>query len=171
MGVQHRHPEAAGRLFLDEARALLTLCRPAGVPLFVNGRLDVALLLGTHLHLPAHGLCVADCRPYMSGSWISVAVHSPEEAAGAQGADLALLSPVFPAGSKPHDTRTPLGPDGFSRLADCLRDPAAYALGGITSQTAPQLPRAAGFAVQSGVLDAPDPRAAAEALLRSRGHV
>ena len=165
VAVQHRHPEATGRRFLEEARLLAGLCRERGNPLFINGRLDVALLLGAHLHLPTQGPCVEDVRPHLpSGRWVSVAVHDAEEARAARGADLALVSPVFAPGSKPGDTRAQLGPEGFQALAALLPCPA-LALGGITPQRAGSVPGAAGFAVIAAVLEAEDPAAAARALL------
>ena len=164
VAVQHRHPEAPVRQFLEEARLLAGLCRARGNPLFVNGRLDVALLVGAHLHLPAGGLTPEDVRPYLpSGRLVSVAVHDEEEARRARGADLALVSPVFSPGSKPGDTRPTLGPEGFRRLAEALPCPA-LALGGMTPERAPLLGGAAGFAVISGVLEAEDPGAAAKTL-------
>ncbi|MGZ3457524.1 MAG: thiamine phosphate synthase [Archangium sp.] len=164
VAVQHRHPGATGRQFLEEARLLSGLCRARGNPLFVNGRLDVALLVGAHLHLPAGGLTPEEVRPHLpAGRLVSVAVHDEQEAHQARGADLALVSPVFPPGSKPNDTRPPLGPEGFRRLASALSCPA-LALGGITAGRASLLTGAAGFAVISSVLEAEDPEAAARAL-------
>lgn len=170
VAVQHRHPEAPTRVFLEEARLLADLCRAHGNPLFVNGRLDVALLVGAHLHLPASGPTVEDVRPVLpAGHWVSAAVHDSHEALLARGADLALVSPVYAPGSKPGDTRPPLGPEGFQALASALSCPA-LALGGITPERAAQLPGARGFAVISAVLEAEDPTAAARALLHPLTH-
>lgn len=164
VAVQHRHPDAPVRQFLEEARWLAGLCRARGNPLFVNGRLDVALLVGAHLHLPAGGLTPEDVRPHLPpGRLVSVAVHDVAEAHGARGADLALVSPVFSPGSKPGDTRPTLGPEGFQKLAAQLPCPAV-ALGGITPERAAQLRGATGFAVISSVLEAEDPGAAARTL-------
>ena len=124
----------------------------------------MALLVGAHLHLPAGGLTPEDVRPHLpSGRLVSVAVHDEQEARRARGADLALVSPVFPPGSKPDDTRPTLGPEGFRKLSAALPCPA-LALGGITPERASLLSGAAGFAVISGVLEAEDPGAAARAL-------
>ena len=169
VAVQHRHPEAPVRLFLEEARLLAALCERRGRALFVNGRLDVALLVGAHLHLPAGGLRPADVRPLLpAGRLVSVAVHDAREAAEAAGADLALVSPVFSPGSKPGDTRAPLGPEGFRALQAALPCPA-LALGGIDAGRAHLLPTAAGHAVVSAVLCSADPQAAARALLPEAG--
>jgi thiamine-phosphate pyrophosphorylase len=170
VAVQHRHPEAPTRAFLEEARLLAALCHARGNPLFVNGRLDVALLVGAHLHLPARGLTVEDVRPHLpAGRQVSVAVHDEEEARLARGADLALVSPVYAPGSKPGDTRPPLGPEGFQALAASLPCPA-LALGGMTPERAAGLPVAHGFAVISAILDAEEPAAVARALLRASAH-
>ncbi|HEX5744616.1 MAG TPA: thiamine phosphate synthase [Archangium sp.] len=164
VAVQHRHPEATARQFLEEARLLAGLCRARGNPLYVNGRLDVALLVGAHLHLPAAGLTPEDVRPHLPpGRQVSVAVHDEQEARRAVGADLALVSPVFSPGSKPEDTRPTLGPEGFRMLAAALPCPA-LALGGITPERASLLGEAAGFAVISAVLEASNPAEAVKAL-------
>jgi thiamine-phosphate pyrophosphorylase len=163
VAVQHRHPGASARQFLEEARLLAGLCR-GGNPLFINGRLDVALLVGGHLHLPAGGLAPRDVRAHLpAGRWVSMAVHDEEEARRAEGAALALVGPVFSPGSKPGDTRPTLGPEGYRSLAARLSCPA-LALGGITVERARLLEGAAGHAVISAVLEAEEPGATARAL-------
>lgn len=154
IAVQHRHPHATTRQFESEARALALVCAAFEAPLFINGRLDLALLLDAHVHLPAHGFKVSDVRPLLpSGRWVCHAVHDVSEAQ--PGADLALLSPVFAATSKPTDVRPALGPQGFSALAARITCPS-FALGGITSVTAQSLPTAAGFAAIGGLCTAAD---------------
>lgn len=167
VAVQHRHPEAGGRQFLDEARQLAELTSRFGNPLFVSERLETALVLGCHVHLPSRGFAVADARALLpSGRLISRAVHDLGEAGEAAGADLALVSPVFPPGSKPGDTRAPLGREGFFALAGRLACPA-FALGGVGPSNARALHGAPGAAVVSGVLLAPDPKAAAAEILEA----
>jgi len=167
VGVQLRAPDAGGRRLWEDGRRLLGLLRPHGASLFVNGRLDVALALGAHLHLPSTGLSVEEVRPHLpSGCRVSVAIH-PGEEVRARGAELALVSPVWSPGSKPGDTRPPLGPEGFFSLAARLPCPA-FALGGVTAERVPLLGgRAQGVAVVSAVLAAPSPRDAASALLEA----
>ena len=168
VALQHRHPEAPIRLVLEEARALADLCREFRNPLFINGRLDVALLVDAHLHLPSRGLVPSDVRPHLpKDRWISISIHNLEEARAAQGADIALISPVFPAGSKVTDDRPPLGLDGFKKLAVAV-DCAPFALGGIGPKTAASLRGiAVGYAAISAVLASPDPRRAAAEILAS----
>ncbi len=167
VAIQHRHPDATGRRFWEEANALSELCRPAGMPLFINGRLDVAIALEAHLHLPSDGPRPSEVRPQMPADrWVSAAVHSELELAEAMGADLFLVSPVFPAASKPDDDRPPLCSEGFRQLASRASAPA-YALGGVTQETAPELCHAGGLAVISAVFRAADPLASAERLLET----
>lgn len=169
LAVQHRHPAATARVFWNEGEALAKLCARFGAPLFVNGRLDVALGLGAHLHLTSRSLAVDDVRPLLpAGRLVSRAVHDATEAEEARGCDLALVSPVFRPGSKPDDTRPLLGADGVARLAAVAGVPA-FALGGVDAARAGQLAGVAGAAVIGAVLRAADPRAAAEALLRALG--
>jgi thiamine-phosphate pyrophosphorylase len=165
VALQHRHPEAPIRLFLEEARMLAELCQKRQNPLFINGRLDVALLLGADLHLPARGLLPTDVRPHLpKDAWISISVHNAEEASAGQSADIALISPVFPVGSKVSDDRPPLGPEGFARLAGQV-DCAPFALGGVTAERAAMLRGAKGYAAVSAILQSADSgRAAAEIL-------
>src|SRR5688572_24177149 len=104
IAVQHRHPEAPARTFAEEAKTLRVLCARTGNALFANGRLDVALLVDAHLHLPAHGLSPEEVRRVLPRDrLISAAVHDEAEAQNSAGADLYLVSPVFGAGSKPDD--------------------------------------------------------------------
>ncbi|MFN0062233.1 MAG: thiamine phosphate synthase [Myxococcaceae bacterium] len=168
VGVQHRHPGASAKVFLEQGRKLAALCEKHRNPLFVNERLDIALLLNAHLHLPTHGPSVSDVRPHLlKGRWVSAAVHNIAELKASSGADFFLASPVFAAGSKVNDVRPTLGPTGFSALAKSTTTPV-YALGGITADTARSLPDAKGFAAISGILAAKDPAAAARTLISSR---
>lgn len=168
VAVQHRHPGAGTRLFLEEARALrVVVDRHPGRRLFVNGRLDVALLVGADLHLPASAPPARELRPHLPpGRLISAAVHSEAEARDAAGADLALVSPVFSPGSKPGDSRPVLGPEGFRALAERLACPA-FGLGGLTAERLPAVRGARGAAVIGAVFGAADPAAATRALLEA----
>jgi thiamine-phosphate pyrophosphorylase len=162
VAVQHRHPEATGRQFFEEAKAVAELAQRFGNPLFINARLDVALLLGAHVHLRAEDPAAGQIRRHLPpGRWISRAVHSEQEAGWAREVDLALVSPVFPTRSKSMGERAALGREGFSRLAKLLPCPA-FALGGVSPQNAAGLKRAA---VIGSVLHAERPKAVAAELL------
>jgi thiamine-phosphate pyrophosphorylase len=165
VAVQHRHPGTPTRAFLREARMLASLCGQYNTRLFVNGRLDVALLVGAHLHLPVDGPTPAQVRPHLpKGALLSAAVHDEAELARAVGADFLLVSPVFPPSSKPSDTRPTLGPLGYARLSAHSPCPT-LPLGGIRPDTLPLLGPVAGVAVQGAVLASQDPAGVARALL------
>jgi thiamine-phosphate pyrophosphorylase len=165
IGVQHRWPGVDGRTFLRSGERLASLCQRKKAPLFVNGRLDVALLLGAHLHLPSNGLSPLSVRPHLpEDRLVSIAVHSESEAVNARGADFALVSPVFTPGSK-RSASAPLGLEGFARLSSLLPCPA-FALGGVSPESATGLPPGTRLAAISSVLHAADPQAAAAQLLR-----
>jgi thiamine-phosphate pyrophosphorylase len=164
--IQHREPGAAVRGFLERARWLAALTARTGAQLAINGRLDVALLVGANLHLPVDGPRAAEARPLLpAGRWISAAVHSEAELAEVTACDAVLLSPVFTPGSKPGDARPQLGPEGFARLARRAAPLPCFALGGMTPARLAALGGCQGAAVQSGVLHAQDPAAVARAFL------
>jgi len=163
--IQHRDPGAPVRGFLERARWLAALTERSGAQLAVNGRLDVALLVGAHLHLPVDAPRPDEVRRWLpAGRWISAAVHSEAELAEVGGCDAVLLAPVFAPASKPN-ARRPLGPEGFERLARLASPLPCFALGGMTPAGLATLTGCQGAAVQSGVLRSPDPTAAARAFL------
>ena len=154
------------RGFLARARWLAALAERSGAQLAVNGRLDVALLVGAHLHLPVDAPRPQEVRPWLpAGRWISAAVHSEAELAEVGGCDAVLLAPVFTPGSKPRDTRPLLGQEGFERLARLASPVPCFALGGMTPARLATLAGCHGAAVQSGILRMRDPAAAARAFL------
>jgi thiamine-phosphate pyrophosphorylase len=167
VAIQHRHPGASVLQLLQEARVLARLCERARLPLFVNGRIDVALRVSAHLHLPSRGILPADARPFLpKDRWISAAVHDGPELTDAAGADLLLVSPIFKPSSK-EDSRPPLGVSGLEALAGGTAA-RVYALGGIGPGSAATVPPRFGLAAIGAVLHAPDPLRAAQALLRTR---
>jgi thiamine-phosphate pyrophosphorylase len=171
VAVQHRHPGATDRRFFDEGLALADVCARRGVPLFVNGRLDVARALGAHLHLPTRAVAPADARPHVAG-WLSAAWHPAEEPEPPRGVDLLVAAPVFAPGSKPGDARPRLGVEGFHRARTLAAPVPVFALGGVDERSLGGLREAgpvAGVAVITAVLAAPSPARAVEALLRALG--
>lgn len=149
LAIQHRNPGVTTAVYFAQAEKLRARLP---CPLFVSARLDVAIALDAHLHLPAWAVTPADARPKLGTKWLSVAVHDETEAKRAAGADFALVSPLF--------SKAAIGRDGFARLAAALPCPA-YALGGVTGP----VPGASGVAVISHVLGAADPAAAVRALV------
>jgi thiamine-phosphate pyrophosphorylase len=167
VAVQHREKGVTTREYAFHANELAALCSRKGCLLFVSGRVDLAIALGAHLHLASTGPPFPKAAPFLPGRLLSFSVHDLREAGLAAGASFALVSPVRPPGSKPDDTRPPLGISGFQALAAALPCPA-FALGGVTPELLAEL-RPAGAAVISAVLRAEDPLVAARHCLAALG--
>lgn len=168
IAVQHRHPGATDRQLYEEGLRLKEIC--GDVPLFINGRIDLALALDAHLHCTEWSLLPADARPLLGQRWISSSWHftasSPLPARG-EGGSFFIVSPVFDPISKPPE-RPAIGIDGFHAAARSTSLPC-FALGGITAERVPLLSPVAGVAVIGEVMHAASPAHAAEALLRALG--
>lgn len=162
-----------GQFSAEERReacdALKDLCHRRGAPLIVNDDPQLARRLaadGVHVGRddPSPRIARAMLGP---SALVGVTVYGKpgeeQEAEGA-GADYLGVGPFFPSSTKPDEPEMPL------HLLDAVvhrtRLPV-FAIGGITAENAGQLARhnVAGVAVVSAIMDAPDPRAATEALL------
>jgi thiamine-phosphate pyrophosphorylase len=102
--LQLRDPALPTRALLALGVRLRVATRALGAALVVNDRLDLAIALGADgVHLGRRSVAVADARALLpAGAWVSVACHAVAEVAraAAQGADAAVLSPVFPSPGK-----------------------------------------------------------------------
>jgi thiamine-phosphate diphosphorylase len=145
----------------------LALARPPEAAVFVNGRPDLAAALGASgLQLGKHDLTPTDARRMFTQGWIGASVHSLAEAAQAiaDGADYLLVGPIYPTASHPghpgHGT-------GLVSRVEELACPV-IAIGGVTPERAAELKAAGayGIAAISATWLAPDPAAAALALLQ-----
>src|SRR5690606_32665061 len=93
LAIHVRARELSGRELLARAATLAPIAAAAECALFVNGRADVAALVGAHgVQLGQGELAPAEARTVLGpgwGGWISVSVHSTDEArdATAAGAD------------------------------------------------------------------------------------
>ena len=154
-------------MLLAAAHDLRGLTRAHGATLLVNDRIDVALAADADgVHLPAASFPVATARALVgSAKLIGRSTHSPDEArrAATEGADYAILGPIFATPSKEQ-----YGPPlGEAALAATKPTCPLLAIGGITPDNAASV-RAAGAtgaAVIRAILDAPDPAAVTRALL------
>jgi thiamine-phosphate pyrophosphorylase len=131
--VQLREKQLADRELLSLARDVRAAL-PAATALLVNGRPDVAVAAGAQgAQLPSDGLPARDVRrAFPSPFLIGVSCHAIGEirAAAAEGADFALLAPIYAPASKPGDRREPLGPEALDALPDPA-ETAVHVLGGI----------------------------------------
>ncbi len=159
-----REPLATGAELYRAAKDLAWRVKEHGVALIVGDRGDVAMAVGAQgVQLGVRSPPARRVRPWFPG-WIGVSCHSEAELRAAEraGADYAVLSPVYGVPRK----GDPLGAALFGRLRQAVRIPVV-ALGGIEPENAPELRArgADGLAVIRALKEAPDPRAAARALV------
>lgn len=138
------------------------------IRLFVNDRLDIALVAGaTGVQLSSEGLPPDEARRLSPDWWIGRSVHSVAEARAARalGADYLLAGPVYHTAT--HPEALPLGLEPLREITR-LGVPV-IAIGGVTPERAPALAEAGvhGVAAIRAIWDAADPAAAAGAMLEA----
>jgi thiamine-phosphate pyrophosphorylase len=164
--IQVRLKDAPPSEVLALTRALVGAL---AVPVIVNDRVDVALAAGAAgAHLGQEDPPLDRLRSHVpSGFLLGLSVGSPAEAERGRAwpADYWSVGPCFATANKA-DAGTPLGAEGFGRLAQLApAGTAVIAIGGVTVANTPALARAgaAGIAVIGAVWDASDPVAAGRA--------
>lgn len=148
-------------------KTISRLCRYFGAALLVHSDAALAIELeAAALHLPQKA-SIAAARAIVGPMPIGVSCHSEAECihAEAEGAQFAMLSPLFRSTSK-KDMEHAMGLARFAEIAALTRLPVT-ALGGITPENAAAALRAgaSSVAVLGGVMAADDPRAATAALV------
>jgi len=163
--IQIREKDLPARRVLDLVRRAVA---SQAAPVFVNGRVDVALCGGARgVHLPASGIPVEEVRRLWGDRLeMGVSTHGLEEARRAErsGADYILFGPVFDTESK-RRYGAPQGTDRLARVAASVGIPV-YAVGGITAANAGGLAGTgiAGVAMISAIVGAADMSRAVEDL-------
>src|SRR5256714_13058761 len=157
--IQVRDHRASARELFDLAQAVVTICRPRGVRVAVNDRIDVALAVGADgVQLGGRSLPVGVARELAGDLSIGVSVHSVESVVQveAKGADWITFGHVFPTSSHP-DT-TPRGVTALAQAVQAVHIPV-IAIGGIWPRPGGPVvqARAARASGMSGVPDAPAP--------------
>jgi thiamine-phosphate pyrophosphorylase len=146
LAVQLREKDLGGRDLLDLARTLRALTAAAGVRLFVNDRVDVALAAGADgVHLGAGALDVADVHLIAPTTQIALSTHSVAEVARAAAdgrVSFVVFGPVFDTPSK-RAFGPPLGLDALHAAA--AQSIPVLAIGGVDAAAAVSC-RAAGAA-------------------------
>ena len=164
--VQVRDHSATARDIFDLSERIVSICRPLGVRVAVNDRIDVALAVGADaVQLGRRSLPIAAAKRVAGSMLVGASVHSPAEACDAErdGADWITLGHFFPTGSHPNEPCRDIAE--LKTVADAATIPV-IAIGGIgVEQVGAVLEAgASGIAVISAILDAPDSGRAAAAL-------
>jgi thiamine-phosphate pyrophosphorylase len=136
--VQYRDKGARLQGMLIVAQKLLSITKPAGVPLIINDEFSVALQVGADgCHLGQSDFPLHEARRMMAGKIVGLTVHNAEEARRAEqgGANYIGASPIFPTGTKA-DAGKSIGLEGLREIRKATRLPI-FAIGGITLQNAP----------------------------------
>ncbi|MCS6802280.1 MAG: sulfur carrier protein ThiS [Chloroflexota bacterium] len=163
--VQLREPDLPARQQYELACALRARL-PAGVLLFVNERVDIALAAGADgVQLPTGGLPVAAVRRIAPRLIVGRSVHAVTDL---DEADFFIVGTIYP--SRSHPDRPASGLDLLRAVRAATSKPL-LAIGGITAERAPdvRVAGADGVAVISAVLGAADRRDAAAAIARAFG--
>ncbi len=143
--LQLRRPRAHVADLAAEARRLAARSR---VPVVVNSRVDVALAVGTGVHLPELDLPVSAARRLLPRALVGRSVHDEEGALAAEreGADYLVLGPVFPTPS--HPGMPALGVERFREIAAAVSIPV-LGIGGLDRERAAALGGAGYAAIRS----------------------
>ncbi|HWK96411.1 MAG TPA: thiamine phosphate synthase [Pseudolabrys sp.] len=183
--VQLRDKHGSTRVMIEEARDIMAVLRPRGVPLLINDRVDVALASGAQgVHIGWDDMEVADARRLLGPeAIIGLSIKTVEQAAAAP---LELLNYVAIGGvyatTSKDNVSTPIGTEGLRDLAGVIRGRKPgfpiCAIAGITAQNAGDVIAAGvdGVAVISALSMANDPaqaaremRSAVDGALTTRG--
>ena len=183
--VQLRDKHGGTRAMIEEARALRSVLKPAGVPLLINDRVDVALAAEADgVHIGQDDMAPQDARRLLGrNAIIGLSLSSVQHAREAplDLIDYAGIGAVYQTGSK-DDASTPIGVDGLREIVDVVRarqrGVSVCAISGINAGNAAETVGAGadGVAVISALSRAADPaqaaqelRAAVDAALKRRG--
>ncbi len=156
--VQLRERDLPTRSLLALAEEVQGYTRASGAALLVNDRGDLAMALGAEgVHLRSDSMPVGVARKLLGPErLIGVSTHSVEEVVKAEGegADFAVLGPVYETSSK-LTYGSPLGLSPIEKAARRCRIPV-FAIGGLTASRAREvrLAGAFGVAVISSILGA-----------------
>ena len=132
--IQFRAKGLPDRQLFEQASEAVAGAREAGVPVIVNDRPDVALILGADgVHVGQDDLAPAECRRLLGDEAIvGVSTHHRDELRAAVDApvDYVAVGPVFPTVTK--QAPAPVVGLDFLRLARGMTRRPLVAIGGIT---------------------------------------
>jgi thiamine-phosphate pyrophosphorylase len=174
--VQLRDKHGSTRDMVATARALKAALEPAGIPLLINDRVDVALAAGADgVHIGQDDMAAADARRLLGpDAIIGLSIKSLTQAADAplDLLDYVAIGGVYATTSK-DNTSTPIGTGGLRAIAAAIRARKARypvcAIAGINAANAGEVVDAGadGVAVISALSLGADPAAAARDLRKA----
>ncbi|HEY6197963.1 MAG TPA: thiamine phosphate synthase [Candidatus Binatia bacterium] len=167
--VQLREKDLDGAELFRLAEALKKSCARQRARLLINDRIDIALAVDADgVQLSAASMPIGAARQLLGGDkLIGASIHSLQEAQQAvrDGADFVLFGPVYFTPSKAAYG----APQGIARLQEVVEKISipVYAIGGITGGNVEEIKKigARGVALIAAVISAPDPAAAARAIV------
>jgi thiamine-phosphate pyrophosphorylase len=167
--IQLREKELSDNELFAEAKALLKICRPYGVPLIINDNWQVALRCGADgVHVGIEDAPVSEIRSLAGENFVIGAtaktIHQAQHAE-ASGADYLGVGAVFPSPTKKNAER--ITPDMLRDICSSVRIPVC-AIGGISKDNLSQIKGCgqAGIAVVSAVFAPDDVKSAAAELIK-----
>jgi thiamine-phosphate pyrophosphorylase len=170
--IQLRDKGATSRELLEMALALRPLVERHGALFLVNDRFDVALAAAAHgVHLGDDDAPVAEVRRVVPRDFVvgrSADTEEAARAAEAEGASYVGVGSVFGTRTKKEVIGEVIGTERLGRVARAVSIPVV-GIGGVSAANAAEVAAtgAAGLAVVSAIMAAPDPGAATRALLES----
>jgi thiamine-phosphate pyrophosphorylase len=173
--VQLRDPHAKGRAMVETARRLLAILKPAGIPLIINDRIDVALAVDADgVHVGQSDIDARDVRALIGPDKIlGLSIGTPAEFEASRAAlgvvDYVGAGAVFATQTKTEGVAA-IGLAGVTAMRR-LVDKPIVAIGGLAAANAGAAIAAGadGVAVVSAVMNAADPAGAAAAIAREVG--
>jgi thiamine-phosphate pyrophosphorylase len=174
--VQLRDKTGSTRTLIDEARTLLAVLQPKGIPLLINDRVDVALAAKAQgVHIGWDDMPAEEARRLLGAdAIIGLSIKTLEQAAAAplDVLDYVAIGGVYATSSK-DNTSAPIGTGGLRAIATASRARKAKfpicAIAGITAANAGDVIAAGadGVSVISALSLAPQPAQAARELRRA----
>ena len=159
--IQIRERDIGDRELLGMIQHTVEWCRPAGVSVIVNDRVDLALAGGADgVHVGQNDLSTQAIRAIAGRAlFVGVSTHNLDEADAAvrDGADYVGIGAMFPSSLKPDIN--PSGTDYFSAFIGSYPEIPYLAIGGITVDNVAQLINVGcrGVAVSTAICKAEDP--------------
>lgn len=172
--IQLRDKTANARELVQQARALLEITRAANALLFINDRIDVALVSGADgVHLGPDDIPVAAARRIAPDLLIGISTDDPDTARAAEAAGASYIGcgAVFGTTSKPEVAGEAIGTERLRQVVEAVHIPVV-GIGGIDVGNASQIARAgaAGCAVIGAVMKTENVAQIVRALLNPFPH-